>query len=97
MNQSSIKKKCSYAGCNNQAEFYCGKCCMVDYCSVEHQKLDWVLAHRKNCGSAGIDENKQKLISLYNKRNVTRREYFDHFLSQRIDQALLVAKELEDN
>ena len=55
MNQGNVKKKCNYAGCNQPAEFYCGKCCVVDYCSLEHQKLDWVLAHRKNCGNSNVD------------------------------------------
>mmetsp|Transcript_17220 Transcript_17220/g.29149 ORF Transcript_17220/g.29149 Transcript_17220/m.29149 type:complete len:136 (+) Transcript_17220:215-622(+) len=45
-------RNCCAISCDKTGTFRCGRCKQANYCSVEHQKLDWKL-HKKNCKNEG--------------------------------------------
>ena len=36
--------------CRRTASYTCGKCHLIRYCCIEHQKLHWRKSHKYNCG-----------------------------------------------
>jgi hypothetical protein len=50
----------------------CGKCKVIYYCSVECQKLDWKVAHKKECDLMVKNDNSKFAKELLKKDNKKR-------------------------
>jgi hypothetical protein len=79
--------KCAIEGCDNKDKMSkCSKCKNVHYCSLEHQKQDW-LTHKLSCKEGAHKASLEKMNMEFIKR-VTSKVFEDH--------SRAIAKEVED-